>query len=351
MKRIVLIAVFTVLTITGCMPKHDLIEPDIDSIDISRSLNRAYEYSMSIVTPMYNLRVEGRKDALSRILIRGHMTMGNNKVSYNDFYTGREWIDYSTGKPIAHDPPINPHQFLKTALTEIEPEFIDWSGGNPVYEAQINTVLISPVNYLQKGKIIINSRDNSLRSVHISNESLTMDVKLNYPNDIYFSRRSEPKARIMLDMRETDMSALSRRMETSGRGYMEKETAYFFETDRTNRLLLEAERAYIASFIYSDPHGSADVYMDADERNPVEINDTLYTFTGSEDIIIEEKSNMYDIIINDIDIKKGDASLCLFTDSTCFRAVYDSRASILRIKNVTGKFIGVIYSIMLYPYN
>jgi len=351
MKQTVLIAAFTLLAITACMPKHDLIEPDIDSIDISRSLNRAYEYSMNIVTPMYNLSVEGRKDALSRILVRGHMTLGNKKISYNDFYTGREWIDYRTGKPIAHDPPINPHQFLKTALTEIEPEFIDWSGGNPVYEAHINTVLISPVNYLQKGRIIIGSRDNSLKSVHISNESLKMDVKLNYPNDIYFSRRSEPKASIKIDRYDADMSALNRRMETSGRGYMENHTAYFFETDRTNRLLIEADRAYIASFIYMDSPDSADVYMDADERNPVKITDTLYAFTGSEDIIIEEKSNMYDIIINDINIKMSDASLCLFTDSTCFRAVYDSRASILRIKNVTSKFIGVIYSIMLYPYN
>ncbi|MFO8061671.1 MAG: hypothetical protein R6U31_01955 [bacterium] len=351
MKRTILIAALAVLTITACMPKHDLIEPDIDNIDISGSLNRPYEYSMSIATPMYTLRVEGKKDALSRILVKGHMTMGNNKIVYNDFYTGREWIDYSTGKPIEHDPPINPDQFLRTALTEIEPEFIDWSGSNPVYEAQINTVLISPVNYLQKGRIIISSRDYSLRSVDISNESLTMDVKLNYPNDIYFSRKSEPKASINIDKRDTDISALNRRMETSGRGYMENRTAYFFETDRTNRLLIKADRAYIGSFIYGDALKSVDMYMNADERDPVFVTDTLYAFTGNEDIIIEEKSNMYDIIINGIDIEKSDASLCLFTDSTCFRAVYNSKASILTIKNITGKFIGVIYSIMLYPYN
>lgn len=339
MKRQVLLIV--VLLVLACAKQHISEPVDIPRDVIISHLNMPYHFTVHAANEFMDMKYSGKKDALGKFEMKGYIKLGNEKSNYDVYYDGK-WHERGTGKEIEYDFPINPIDFISTLIVSDTLRDPMARGSDLIFTDTVNTVFISPLDYLHMGEIVTD-RDGYLKGVSVDNE-LRISVTLKRDNSIYIVPQKKPLIR-MDNTSGIEDDIIRKRLETTGDGTFKGKILLFVKMDEQIKMLLSERHIYAGVFKYTEPMmNNREKFINGNAKNTAIITDTLGIFIDNE-IMPVARGPYMDIYLNNNTYPYED-NLCLFTENYIFR-IRRSGGKLV-IENVPEFLSGYLYALIKY---
>lgn len=339
MKRILYITL--IILLAGCA-KQQITEPvNIPKDTVIRHMNMPYHYNIAASNTFMHMQYSGKKDALGKIEMKGYMKLGNEKINYDVYYDGK-WYDRKTGEVLQYDNPINPVEFISMLIVSDTLKNPSIRGNKMVFNDTVNTVFISPMDYMHMGEIITDV-DGNLQSITVQ-DNIKLHVELNKDNSIYIM----PKRKVLKTISNTfstDADIMRKRLETTGSGTVKGDILLFREMDENINMLLDEQHVYAGIFQYTQPMmDENEKYINGNRKNTAIITDTLGIFMN-EGMIPYARGPYTDIVIESSDYEYMD-NMCIFTEQYIFRI--EQAGNNLVIKDIPRFLSQYIYALIKY---
>lgn len=337
-KQFFLIAALLVL---ACAKQYIAEPVDMPRDVIIRHLNMPYHFNVYAANEFMEMKYSGKKDALGKFEMKGYLKLGNEKSNYDVYYDGK-WHEKGTGMEIEYDFPLNPIDFISTLIVSDTLRDPMAKGSELIFTDTVNTVFISPLNYLHMGQIVTD-RDGYLKSINVDNE-LRINVTLKRDNSIYIVPQKKP----LITMDNTfgiEGDIIRKRLETTGDGTVRNKILLFVTMDEQIEMLLSERHIYAGVFKYTEPMmDNREKFINGNAKNTAIITDTLGVFIDNE-IMPIARGPYADIFLSSNTYPYED-NLCLFTENYIF-TIRRSGGKLV-IENVPEFLSGYLYALIKY---
>ncbi len=348
MKNAFLSAMLCILLIAGCAKNSAIsdLPPAVDWETVQKGVNVPGSFDIQIKKNMLNIFLQGNRDAMGRFFVKGRMTVENEKTEYSCYYDRNSWYD-DKGKPLETEEPVNPVMFIENLVLHTDYVFLRQERGMNVFSFKANAGVIDPIDPVKDGVIYIEKGSGYVRAIEISgaSSSITVNMTPSMFSVIKIPGRNEQT--IKVNASNDDIEKMDYRLRTFGQGYADKAGLHIFDNEDMEFVMQDSLRLFGFAYIEQYLEDSNTVYMYGDMRNTLKTTEQVYSFRGSEDVVIINKGPYYEMSIHGGPFPVLE-NMCVLLGRNAIRAESVTQNEI-RILKIPERFIRELFVLIKYP--
>lgn len=356
MKKI-FIPLIVFYLLTSCAKNYRIQKTGYDTFkaqqDIELFFYSTYLYEIKIENDPVKINLTGQKDPLNRFSVKGYFKILNEKKNLDHIFTGVEWIRIKDLKKDEIEF-FDVIDFIENIFDRNSLQFFSYDEKKYIFKVKINTAILDPLNYLQNGFLIyypeqkritfqIENNDNFF--VLLEKENIKTFKIL---NEYYNSGK-------MVVCPSENLEIFKKRILDFDIGEIRNNILYLNSDLKRvnfdlNMLKEDSLSFYTFDYVLSLDDTSSIVYLNFDVRNTVKIKEKILTVARRNDFYIERYGGSCDILFYNIELN-GDHQLVCKLGKLAFLAKYTVVDKILKIRDVSEKFLPFILSVNEFPFD
>ncbi|MEJ5307807.1 MAG: hypothetical protein WHT27_05875 [candidate division WOR-3 bacterium] len=350
--------IFLLLIFLSCVKKYDTTQitsqksENLLKNEIKNILLSTYEYNIMIKHEFLDVSFKGEKDPLNRFTLKGYFNILDQKNFYDHIFTGEEWIRRRDLKKETDDI-IDIPLFIENIIDKENMELKSFENGAYIFDVKVNTALMDPTNYLQKGFLYYYPQKKKIFVTLVEKKNFQVNIQFKDIGNIKFKDKYFETSINVFGNRK-DIEILNERFVQSDLGKIQNNRVYLnFDIKKFNfdvNILLEDSLSfYRFKYVSPDNEGNDILYMNFDLRNTVLKEEKMLTIYGKE-FFVEKKGDLYNVNFKDVDLDEDYEMVCKLGKFS-FHSKYTKINKILMIKDLNEKVLAAIIVINKFPFD